>query len=314
MMFRPSNKDELAAALRTANEKRARIGSVDLTALNRILEHRPEDMTVTVESGVTLSDLQAALAQRGQWLPIDPANPDRVTIASLLSDNLSGPRRFGFGTIRDHLIGLQVALADGRLVRSGGKVVKNVAGFDLLKLVIGAGGTLGVIVEATFKLLPRPETEHFVQVQCSSLDACRRVIDAALESELTPSVLDCHRPVANASGCFVVLGFSGTYDEVDWQLSRAGQIGFGESATLNYDRQFWEETAGPIQHWSVLPSRLTETIRDIGNASFVARAGNGVVYCHGGPVPPKPQLPFPLLHRVKEVFDPNGVLPDRPAS
>jgi FAD/FMN-containing dehydrogenase len=311
-MFKPANKDAVAAVLRAANEKRTKAGPLDLSALDRILQHTPEDLTVTVEAGITLGRLQLALAERGQWLPTDPPNPENLTITALLSENASGPRRFGFGTIRDHLIGLQVALADGRLVRSGGKVVKNVAGFDLLKLFVGARGTLGVIVEATFKLLPRPETEHFVGARCSSPEECHQAIDAVLESELAPVVLDCHRVGPAGSGCFVVLGFSGNYEEVDSQLLRAGKLGFGEAATLDYDRQFWSETSAPVQHWSVLPSRLTEVIREIGDASFVARAGNGILYARGGPAPLKPLLPVGLVRRVKDSFDPNHVLADLP--
>jgi FAD/FMN-containing dehydrogenase len=311
MTLRPTSRTDLAAMLRAANERRARIGAIDLGAFNRVLQHTPEDMTVTVECGITLANLQAALAQRGQWLPIDPPNPDQLSVSALLSENASGPRRFGFGTIRDHLIGLEVALADGRLVSSGGKVVKNVAGFDLLKLFVGAHNTLSLPVEATFKLLPRPETEHFVHARVPSTEGGRKVIDAVLESELTPSVLDCHRVDAGHSGCSVVLGFSGTYEEVDWQLSKALNLGFGESTTLDYNRQFWSE--GPAQRWSVLPSRLVEAIREIGDAPFVARAGNGTLYFRGKTAPPRQDVPSRLAQRVKDAFDPNHILPEVPS-
>ena len=126
MILRPANKDELVEGLRAASRQRSRVERVDLSALDRLLQHTPEDMTVTVEAGLTLGALQTALARRGQWLPVDPPSPESLPIAALLSTNASGPRRFGCGTIRDHLVGLQVALADGRLIRSGGKVVKNV--------------------------------------------------------------------------------------------------------------------------------------------------------------------------------------------
>src|SRR6185503_10819360 len=159
MKLCPSSAEELARSLRDASQAASRIERIDLSALSRILEHAPEDMTVTVEAGATLASLQRALASRGQWLPVDPPHPERLTLAGLLDTNASGPRRAGFGTIRDYVIGLRVALADGRLIRSGGKVVKNVAGYDLMKLFIGARGTLGVIVEVTFKLLPLPEAE-----------------------------------------------------------------------------------------------------------------------------------------------------------
>jgi FAD/FMN-containing dehydrogenase len=209
MNLRPASAEELARSLREASQSGARIEGVDLSALARILEHTPEDMTVTVEAGTTLASLQRALASRGQWLPIDPPHPDRLTLAALLDTNANGPRRAGFGTIRDYVIGLRVALADGRLIRSGGKVVKNVAGYDLMKLFIGAGGTLGVVVEVTFKLLPLPEAEAFVQAHCDTLEAAERLIASVFESELTPTVFDLHnlgagnakgRPVSPHSG------------------------------------------------------------------------------------------------------------------
>ena len=313
MKLRPANKTEIAGFLRVANERRARIGGLDLGAMNRVLQHTPEDMTVTVESGVTLAELQATLARRGQWLPIDPPNPERLTIASLLAENVSGPRRLGFGTIRDHLIGLEVALADGRLIHSGGQVVKNVAGYDLLKLFIGARGTLGLIVEATFKLLPRPEAEHFVSARCPSLDDCRRVIDSVLESELTPSVLDCHNLGTDPEGAIIVLGFSGTYAEVDWQLSRSAPLGFAESCMLDHERVFWDQALPAAPRLSVLPSRVTEAIRELGGAQFVARAGSGVIYHRGVPPSPASSVPVELMRRVKDIFDPNHILPDLPA-
>src|SRR5690349_19253903 len=154
--------------------------------------HTPEDMTVTVETSVTLTALQAVLAGARQWLPIDPPNPD-LTLREILDANESGPRRFGYGTVRDYIIGLKVRLADGRFVKSGGQVVKNVAGYDLQKLFIGSGGTLAVPVEVTFKLRPFPERESFVQQRFDALDAAGTAIEAVIESELTPIVLDLHR-------------------------------------------------------------------------------------------------------------------------
>jgi len=192
MNLRPASAEELARSLREASQSATRVERVELSALSRILEHTPEDMTVTVEAGATLAALQSALAARGQWLPIDPPHPESLTLAALLDTNASGPRRAGFGTIRDYVIGLRVALADGRLIRSGGKVVKNVAGYDLMKLFIGARGTLGVIVEATFKLLPLPEAEAIVQSRCSTLEGAEKLITAVLDSELTPTVFDLH--------------------------------------------------------------------------------------------------------------------------
>src|SRR5437588_690380 len=103
--------------------------SWDLSALNRLLEHKSEDMTASVEAGVIFGDLQDQLRKRGQWVPIDPSHPEKLTVGALLATNASGPHRFGYGTIRDYVIGLSVVLPDGRLIHSGGKVVKNVAGY-----------------------------------------------------------------------------------------------------------------------------------------------------------------------------------------
>ena len=114
------------------------VGEVSLEAVAELVEHVSEDMTATVQAGMTLAEFQSGLARSNQWLPVDPPQTEDVSIGELLAGNLNGPRRFGFGTIRDWLIGLAVVLPDGRLIRNGGKVVKNVAGFDLCRLFVGA--------------------------------------------------------------------------------------------------------------------------------------------------------------------------------
>ncbi len=309
MNLRPTNKDEVAGLLAAAHVKRARIGRLNLGAMCRVLEHTPEDMTVTVEAGITLAALQQQLAPRRQWLPMDPPLADRLSISDLISGNASGPRRFGFGTVRDHLLGVQVALADGRLVRSGGKVVKNVAGFDVMKLFVGGEGSLGIIVEATFKLLPLPDTEHFVARRCDSVTEARRISDAVLDSPLTPSVLDLHNVGCEPGDFQVVAGFSGAYEDVDWQLAQASGLGFIESTTLDYERVFWNQPAATVRRHSVLPSRVTEVIGELGGMEFVARAGNGIVYHRGSASTPAASSTGALARRLKETFDPNGVLP-----
>ena len=126
MILKPATVSELRHCLPTSGQK---VRSVDVSAFNRIVEYHPEDMTVTVEAGVPLAHLQEHLRAHNQWLPVDP--PRAMNVGTLISTNASGPRRYGYGTIREYLIGLTVVLADGRLVKSGGKVVKNVAGYDL---------------------------------------------------------------------------------------------------------------------------------------------------------------------------------------
>jgi FAD/FMN-containing dehydrogenase len=310
----PTSKEELAALVRTANEQRSPLSAPDLQRLNRVLEHTPEDMTVTVEAGCRFDTLQAQLAQRGQWLPLDPPHADQLTIADVIARNPSGPRRFGFGTIRDHLIGLQVVLADGRLVRNGGKVVKNVAGFDLLKLFVGAEHSLGFVVEATFKLLPRPETECFVRARCDSLAEARVRLASILDSPITPSVLDLHNNPQHGGLFSVVAGFSGSFAEVDWQLGLAAELGFAEPTMLDYEQRFWELDSAPPRRWSVPPATVVDRLLELDGAPFVARAGNGTIYFRGEVNPPRPALPSDLLRRVKETFDPHGILPAAPVS
>lgn len=124
--------------------------------LNRVIEHAAADMTATVQGGCTVESFQHTLAAQNQRLALDPLWPDRATIGGILATDDYGSLRGGFGTLRDLLIGITIALPDGTLARSGGKVVKNVAGYDLQKLMIGSYGTLAVIVEATFRLHPLP--------------------------------------------------------------------------------------------------------------------------------------------------------------
>jgi hypothetical protein len=267
------------------------------------IEHTPADMTATVAGNITVAQLQARLAENGQWLSLDPPAPESLTVAEALARDASGPRRFGYGTIRDYAIGLKAVLADGRLISSGGKVVKNVAGYDLLKLFIGARHSLGNIVEATFKLRPLPECEEFLQKPCASLSESAALLDTIMQSPLTPMVLDLRPPAV------LVLGFAGTRADVDWQLSRAHGLGFSESANLDYEKSFWNAEAQKI---SVLPSRIIETIAALGAVPFVARAGNGVIYCRGAKELPKTEWPVHLMRQVKSAFDPRGLLPDMP--
>jgi len=128
-------------------------------ALTDLLEYEPGDLTCRVEAGMLVSDLQATLLARGQRLPLDPPHPDRATVGGMVAANTNGLSRARYGTVRDWVIGLAVAYPSGKVARAGGKVVKNVAGYDLMKLHTGALGTLGVIAEVNFKLQTRPEAE-----------------------------------------------------------------------------------------------------------------------------------------------------------
>ena len=306
MTLTASSVADVTSALLDANASAKKVFALDLRAMRGVLEYTPEDMTVSVEAGVTLAQLQARLAEHNQWLPIDPPGADTLVIGALLAANKSGPRRFGYGTVREHLLGIKVVLADGRVIKAGGKVVKNVAGYDLCKLFVGSHGTLGVIVEATFKVLPRPESELFLKRTSSQLDELAPLLQQVNQSPLTPVVLDLH---GSGAGHTIVLGLAGTREDVEWQREQASALGFTESAALDYDEAMASE---PVQAASVLPSKLIETIKSLHAQSYVARAGNGLIYFRGGRAPTGRELPLKLMRRIKETYDPKGILPDLP--
>lgn len=177
----PATIDELSAALHVATRQDAavvpwgggtRMGlgappsryrfALDLRGMGSVVAHEPADLTVTVEAGCTIAALQAALARAGQWLPMDPPLPDRATVGGTLAAGLAGPLGAGFGLPRELVIGMRAVLADGTMVKSGGNVVKNVTGYAMDRLHVGGLGTLGVIAEATFKILPLPQAEATV--------------------------------------------------------------------------------------------------------------------------------------------------------
>jgi glycolate oxidase FAD binding subunit len=157
--------------------------SLATTRLDRIIEHEAADMTVTAQAGLTLARLQGALAEQGQFLPIDA--PAGATLGGAIATAASGPSRHGYGLPRDWLIGCKIALADGSVVKGGGRVVKNVAGYDLPRLVVGSLGALGIIVEATFKVAPLPAAQYTLLVTCESVGAAVALILAAGERPLS---------------------------------------------------------------------------------------------------------------------------------
>lgn len=160
-----------------------------LDRLDRMIEYEPADLTVTVQAGMSLGKLQHILGERGQWLPLDPPRGDRRTIGGIIATAASGPHRLGFGTPRDRVIGLRMVQADGLIHRGGAKVVKNVAGYDLPKLLVGSLGTLGVVTEATLKLLPLPRVWGTSVIRCPNLSQAATLAGQVLTSALSPAAL-----------------------------------------------------------------------------------------------------------------------------
>ncbi|MBI3744094.1 MAG: FAD-binding oxidoreductase, partial [Chloroflexi bacterium] len=173
--------------------------------LNRILEYEPADLTCTVEAGITLGDLNEALGKHGQMLPLEAPLAGQATIGGVLAVNASGPRRFAYGTARDRLIGVRAIEASGAVIKGGGKVVKNVAGYDVPKMFVGSLGTLGIIVEATFKLSPVPKARAALLAGFRELAPALEAAQSVLKSGLRPNAFDLtnattHHRIATRSG------------------------------------------------------------------------------------------------------------------
>jgi glycolate oxidase FAD binding subunit len=284
-----------------------RIGLVlGLKRMSRILEHEPGDLTVTVEAGLTLEALQAELGKRGQWLSLDPASADGATVGGILASNASGPRRHLYGTARDLVIGLTVVTADGSVVRGGGKVVKNVAGYDLPKLYIGSFGTLGVLVEATFKLRPRPDVDRLAIARFDRLKDAGAAARAVLASDLIPSALELAdgealRRLGHGTTAALLVGLDGIAEQVDWEVAELprllGPLGLGETTVLDGAArdEAWRglarlghpghEQVAAVMKWAVLPTRTAELMetgaaaaqRNGLTAALTAHAGVGIV-------------------------------------
>jgi FAD/FMN-containing dehydrogenase len=284
-VFEPSTVAEAADALRSA--ERVAIGRegdgapavLSTARLNRVLEHEPGDLTAIVEAGLRLSELQAALEPHGQMLALDP--PGDPTIGACLAADLSGPRRHRYGAMRDLVIGVTVVLADGTVASSGGKVVKNVAGYDLGKLFSGSRGRLGLIARVALRLHPRPASSATVVVESDDLRGTWAEIH---RSQLTPSAVDVLPPTRLA------LLFEGAEPSVTRQVEtcpgarhRDTAVG-GESAAKQGNRR-------PVQFaWQ---------------PCLVGRPGVGLAWVEGE----EDDRPWPALaERVRAAFDPEGVL------
>jgi glycolate oxidase FAD binding subunit len=298
-----SSLEEASRALAAAHAegRRLRIGD-DLTTegMTRILEHEEGDLTCTVEAGIRLSVLNEALGRSGQRLSLDP--PGDPTVGALLARNVSGPLRHRFGAPRDLVLGVTLVLADGTIANAGGKVVKNVAGFDLARLVCGSEGRLALVARASFRLHPVPRVARTLVVES---DDAATVVATLLGSQLEPSALDVLHP-----GCIAVL-FEGSERAVEAQLATARLLVGGEERDLsvwNESRGRQAAAQGPVRF---APGELGEMLEILAEA--VIRPTAGVAFT---PSPPpcddKSQALYAgaelLAERIRRELDPRGVL------
>ena len=172
-----------AGGMTLLNDKPTTDLVINTTELDQIIEHEPADLIAIAQAGVTLKAFNEKLSENGQWLPLDPPDDGRATVGGVVATGLGGVQQFGYGRPRGSVIGMKVVMADGSVIKAGGRVVKNVAGYDLCKLFTGSYGSLGIITELTFKLRPRPAREATVLAVGSTselLSAARKILDARL--------------------------------------------------------------------------------------------------------------------------------------
>jgi glycolate oxidase FAD binding subunit len=246
----PSNPAELAEVLRDAaaagrtialagNGTKCRMAGpvepadVALTtvSLRGVLQYEPRDLTISVEAGLSWSEFTHLLSENRQMVPLDPPFADGATVGGVVSANCSGPRRRLYGTARDLVIGMQFATLEGKLVKSGGMVVKNVAGLDMAKLMIGSFGTLAAIAVVNFKLQPMPEVECSFLLPFDTVAAAIAARSVILKGQLQPAAIDLLNPAA-----------ARTLGSPAWLL--ALRAGGNQAAIQRYEREFAQFTDG----------------------------------------------------------------------
>ncbi len=265
--------------------------AVRLGRLDRVVDYPAADMTITVEAGITLGRVRALVAEQGQRLAIEAAWPDLATIGGIFATATTGPRRFGWGRPRDQIIGVTFVNGAGELVRGGGRVVKNVAGYDLPKLLTGSLGTLGIITEVTLKVNPRPEASALVSVDYDSLADAAGALDRLNISGTRPVALELVTSPPDLRRRWVLkIGFEGNRAAVDWQVARLiSELDRSNSATYRDDEAEAEwlsfvaaegQDPAPLAFVaSFAPSRALAFLDqvDLNRWSVRVHAGNGVV-------------------------------------
>ena len=244
--------------------------------LDRVIEHAPSDQIITVEAGMTLTGLQSVAAAHGQRLALDPPLADRATIGGIIAANAFGPLRTRYGSVRDLIIGVSIIRADGVIARGGGKVVKNVAGFDLPKLMVGSLGTLGMIATATFRLHPLPEASETLLIKNQSASDLRNLMTEMKRMQLEAAAVAA---IAAGSRFDIAVRFEGFHTGVVEQRERLLRVG-----ALPHNESFWRRhdeirAAGPMRlKIAALPSAIELVMRDVVPPLRGLLAGGGFIW------------------------------------
>jgi glycolate oxidase FAD binding subunit len=293
----PGNTEEIAAVLRLAQENHLAVVEcgggtkqgwgypvapalvLEMHRLNTLREHTWQDMTCTVEAGCTWAAMQSGLAQHGQFVAVDPLWPDKATVGGIVATNDSGALRQRYGGLRDLIIGMTIVLADGAIAHTGGKVVKNVAGYDLHKLMIGAFGTLGVVTSVNFRLHSIPRSAQSFTVSATSVEPVGRVMLAMLHAQLSTVAIQLRGGV---DGFDLDIQLASLPEVLETQAGALEGLAQGEGVRLRAaadevwnarQRQF---DADVVCKGTMLPSeiaRFAERIRGLGGESVTQAGG-----------------------------------------
>jgi FAD/FMN-containing dehydrogenase len=290
---------------------------VSTIRLDQIIEHEPADLIAVAQAGVKLSNFNAKLKENGQWLPLDPPDDGRATIGGIVAAGLGGAQQFGYGRPRGSVIGMKVVLADGSMIKAGGRVVKNVAGYDLCKLFTGSFGSLGIITEVNFKLRPRPAREATV-VATGKLSDLVSGAAAILEARLFPVAAEIVSPAfasrlsITTSSPVLLVRFAGNEKGVAFQIEQA--MSRLENATVETDdARLWQSLAA-APFWSDYPSGSSASVlpgdllRIVGQAPsesiWQIGALDGRIHGYEIRTAAEDGSVMRLMQRVKEKLDP----------
>jgi len=267
--------------------------TISTAAMSCVRQYEPRDLTISVEAGISYCELSRVLAEHRQMIPLDPPFSDTATIGGILAANCSGPRRRLYGTARDMVIGMRFATLEGKLVDSGGMVVKNVAGLDMSKMMIGSFGTLAAIAVVNFKLIPQPHCERTFGLAFPGLDEAIAARDAILKSALQPAALDLLNPAAaeleTPAYTLVVQagGNAAVLERYERELAAMG----GHPMRPGADAAFWRaihnltpryleaNPDGAVVRVSCTLKQLKAIMQSVPGPA-IARAGSGVCYAY----------------------------------
>jgi glycolate oxidase FAD binding subunit len=267
--------------------------TVPVAGLRRVLQYEPRDLTISVEAGLPWRDLTALLAANRQMVPLDPPFADSATVGGVVAANCSGPRRRLYGAARDLVIGMRFATLEGKLVDTGGMVVKNVAGLDMAKLMIGSFGTLAAIAVVNFKLIPEPAAERSFLVAFDTAAGAVAARDRIVAGALEPAALDLLNPAAGAllgnRAWMLAVRASGNPAAVDRYERELSQLGSGVALDEEQHHRLWrriedftprflaESPDGAVVRASCTLKELAAVMERFAGPA-VARAGSGVCY------------------------------------